>query len=324
MRFPGLFRLTFLALLEVQRVSSNLISGRSDQIFQFETRVFIENVAVRPNGDLLLTTFDQAKLYNLNLRRTQPLATVIAQPANINALTGIVEIAPDVFAFNGGILAASFVFERGSMGVYVMDAGQPDHPVRLVASIPDSAGLNGMVSLPDLPHIVLTPDSATGRVFRIDTATGAVDVAFEDVLLGKSNDTSRVPVGANGFKMVGSYLYFTNSGQGLLGRVKLNEQGDKMGDIEIITTTDVTATAAFDDLAVTSCHVAYVTKHPKYIMKITPGGTQEVILGGDNSTVLLNPTSAVLGRKEGVVYIVTAGDVANPNGKGGQVVKLSL
>lgn len=56
-------------------------------------------------------------------------------------------------------------------------------------------------------------------MFRVDARTRKVDVAISDPGLGASENTL-LPVGINSIKIFGSYVYFTNSGQGTFGGVK--------------------------------------------------------------------------------------------------------
>lgn len=46
--------------------------------------------------------------------------------------------------------------------------------------LPDPAFINGLVSLPAYPHIVLAGDSNLGCIFRINTSNGSSEVVFAD------------------------------------------------------------------------------------------------------------------------------------------------
>lgn len=118
------------------------------------------------------------------------------------------------------------------MHVYVVSvSGDSDSGILLdTISVPDAHGLNGIASLPAMPHVAMSADSLSGCIYRINTLTRVVYVAFGP-LLGPG---PTFKVGINGLKTFNGYVYFTNSGQGTFARVKIDDDGSKAGDIEII------------------------------------------------------------------------------------------
>ncbi|KAF4949925.1 hypothetical protein FSARC_13333, partial [Fusarium sarcochroum] len=64
--------------------------------------VWIENTAIRSNGNLLLNSIGDGKLYSLNPTQSPPTPQVIAQIDSVNSLFGITEVGKDVFAIAGG------------------------------------------------------------------------------------------------------------------------------------------------------------------------------------------------------------------------------
>jgi hypothetical protein len=98
------------------------------------------------------------------------------------------------------------------MQVYVVSApGDSDSGLLLDSiSVPGATGLNGMVALPAMLHVVLSADSHGSCIFRIITLTHVVDVAFADSLLSHG---PTFKVGINSLKIFND-VYFTNSGQG--------------------------------------------------------------------------------------------------------------
>ncbi|TVY31377.1 hypothetical protein LOCC1_G008956, partial [Lachnellula occidentalis] len=237
-------------------------------------------------------------------------------------LTGMATIAPDTYAVSGGTHSA-FIFANNSMSVSVISAQLGT--VLYSIPVPNTQMLNGMAALPDTPHIVLSADSIGGRIFRIDTLTRTVDVAFSDPLIGPG-DSSLVTLGANGLKIRDGYLYFTNSGQGFFGRVAIDGLGNKVGDIETLVQLDgeVGFSNAYDDFAFDGSGNAYVALHSYSVLRITPDGQQTVFAGGGNSTVFKEPTSVALAGDGKAVFVSTGGTTLDGTVYGGQVIKVGL
>jgi sugar lactone lactonase YvrE len=301
------------------------------QLYQFpDPTQWIENIAVRPNGHLLLTTYDHGRLYALDPQVTDPVPQVVAQLPNETVLLGIAEVAPDVFAVAAGILNdTSITLEHGSGQIAVIDLGcfqSQDNravPFRTAANLPNVQLLNGLVALPQHRHIVLSPDSRTGSIYRANTITGHVDVAFQSDQLNPGQDPMPVPLGANGLRIHGGYLYVTNTARRFFARIKINGLGDPMGDLEIITQLPANPQTVPDDFAIAKDGTAYVAMHPDSVGKITPNGTYSTLVDGQSGLDLDTPSSAALSRDGETLFVVTGGS-SEAGGKGGQVVAVSL
>jgi hypothetical protein len=185
-----------------------------------------------------------------------------------------------------------------------------------------------MAALPAIPRVVLSADSHGSCIYRINTLTRVVGVVFTDPLLGYGPNFK---VGINGLKIFNGYVYFTNSGEGTFAQVKINDDGSKAGDVEIIarlTGEPPGMGHAFDDFTLDSDGNAYVTLHNNEIVKITPDGTQTTFAGGNDSTVFKNPTSAATSQDRKSIYAATAGATAGKTpGEmmfNGQVIQLSI
>jgi hypothetical protein len=296
------------------------------QIFEF-TSHFIENIHLRPNGNLLLSSLSSGDLFTIDPTAPSPAAKAVVNCPGSTGLSGIATIGPDLFAVSGGI-HSSFRFDK--MQVYVVSVpGDSDSGTIFDSiSVPDTYGLNGMASLPAMSRVVLSADSHGSCIYRINTLTRKVDVAFADPLLGHG---ATFKVGINGLKIFNGYLYFTNSGQGTFGRVKIADDGSKAGDIEIVARIPGMPPGkghAYDDFTLDIDGNAYVTLHTNEIVKITQDGIQTTFAGGNNSTIFKSPTSAAISQDRKSIYVATAGTTA---GKipgeivfNGQVIHLSI
>ncbi|KAF3061594.1 hypothetical protein GL218_02908 [Daldinia childiae] len=302
----------------------------SRELFAFnEGKTFIANIVVRTNGTLLLSTFENGRLYSLDPHAATPKVELVAEFPGSNAISGVVANSPDVFTVTGGD-HRPYRYALGSMRVYTVSFQQPGQPavVKTVAEVPDTEMLNGIASLPSQPHIVLSADSVRGRIFRINTSTGAVDVAFSDPAL-ELNEA--VPIGVNGIRIFGPHLYFVNSAKGYFGRIPIGPDGSKVGDVEIIAHTPETIgpSSAYDDFGIAQPvggnPTAYVTAHTNKVYSIDlVTGEQKLFFGGGDSTALKRPTSVAVANDGKSIYVTTAGFETLGGPAKGQVVEIPI
>lgn len=293
------------------------------EIYRFPNETFIENIVVRPDDQLLLSTFDQGRVYIIDPSAAEPEPYVLAKIPGINKLTGIALVAPDVYAVSGGDESGGWEFVNGTALVATINLKACDGhgpTVNVVAKIPEALVLNGMAALTGTPHIVLSADSLTGRIYRTNTATGEVDVAFQDDNLGPGPNEQIPPLGANGLLIRDGYLYFTNSNRQSFGRVPITDEGDQAGEVEEIYCMPPGSLNAFDDFSITSDGVAYIASQTDSLVRVTPDGQLTTLIGPDSETKLDSPTSLELSADEKTVYVVTGG----LEGRGGQIVAVQV
>lgn len=292
------------------------------ELYQFPNETFIENVAVLSDGRLLLNTFDDGQIFILDPSSPEPEPHALVKIPGINQLTGIAQVKHNVFAVSGGVAGADYIFVNGSALIATVDLNHVGGSavVEIVAKIPNTMMLNGMVALPHAPHIVLSADSINGRIFRTNTMTGDVDIAFRHDLIGPGPDPQIVPLGANGLEIYNGYLYFTNSNLQFFARVSISLQGYASGEIEEIYRLPPGQFNAFDDFSMTHQGTAYIGSQRDSLVMITPDGHLKTLLGPESQVKLLSPTSVALTKDEKTAYVVTGG----LNGLGGQVVQVRL
>ncbi|KAF3002835.1 hypothetical protein E8E14_007236 [Neopestalotiopsis sp. 37M] len=298
------------------------------QIYRFPSE-FVENLHVLENGSLLVTTMESSTglLYTLDpmIPGAQPkLVTAFEKP--ITALTGIAPLpghGDDIYAVAGG-LHTSFAFERGTMSVQIVSlkAGKVIDSI----PVPNTATLNGMTALPRQPHLLLSADSIDGRIFCINTITHEVTVVLEDYALGPGvhNPSSGVPpIGINGIRARGDYIYFTNSSQGTFVRVRVNEYGHKTGDFEILARSPEVR-QIYDDFCFDDDGNAFVAVHSTAVFKITPDGAQTTFAGGLTDSIFKEPTSVALAKDGKSIYVSTGGNFRASPREGGQIIQVHL
>lgn len=296
------------------------------QIFHFPPeKAAIENIHTRPNGHLLFTTLHSGDLFTLDPSVVSPQPQLVASLPGATGLCGIatVDAKANIYAIGGGE-HISFGFTPGTVATWVVQYGETGTGV-ILDRIPVDAVLNGMVSLPWKPHIVLGVDSSGGRVMRINTQTRHVDVAIQDLSLAPG---ATFKLGVNGARIRDNFLYFTNSGQGTFARVPIDLEGNKVGDVEVIATLPklpALPNNAYDDFLFDDAGNAYVALHSSSVARITPKGDQTVFLHEPGySPGLIEPTSAALSLDRQTLYVCTAGTTVGATRYGGQIFQVKL
>ncbi|KAF9872475.1 hypothetical protein CkaCkLH20_09972 [Colletotrichum karsti] len=273
-------------------------------------KTWIENIAVRRNGNLLLNTFNNGQMYTADPSQSPLQPRIIAKVEGVNALYGITEVGRDIFAVAGANFdpATMAMPDQSSMRLAVVSFqsdrqftdGNPS--VEVILKNTTFGAVNGLTSLSCQRHIVLGAISATGEILRVNTKTRVADIAFKDeeFTIGSSG---LFPFGVNGLKIFNSYLYFTNTNRQTFGRVKIDKLGNKVGNVEIITRAPANSTLTPDDFVIDKLGNAYVGFWPSLLVKIAPDGKQTILVNG----TLAGPTSEALSRDGKTLYTVTAG-----------------
>ena len=168
--------------------------------------------------------------------------------------------------------------------------------------------------------LVLLADPQKGLVWRVDTNTG-------DYVVAISNDAfvphNQIPLGVDGIQIFNNYLFFTNLGDGFLGRIPIYNNGSARGAVEVIGNM-----TRPDDFAIAKDGTAYVAGDNS-LYRVSLNGTVDILAGGANDTTLEGSTCARFGRTsldQDVVYIGTNGGIPAPvDGiRGGQVFALNV
>lgn len=311
-------------------------------IYEFPKGNYIENLAVRANGQILVSPLTLPQLWLVD-PYLPGQGFVVHNFSETLGLSGIVEYRPDVFA----VLTGNFSLETGDPGagtwaIWSIDLGdvqvtsnkstieQPPQVSKIV-DVPEATFLNGLsvLSGTDKQHLIVG-DVKTGEIYSVDMHTG------EYVVVINNTYTSPAPIygfgsaATDGIQVRNDVLYFSNFGQGTLTRVPLNKtNGRPMGDFETVARI-LTPEDQWDDFTL-DCdgHVWMAAGGANTVQKIRPEGEVEIVAGGLNSTAIAEPTSTKFGRREDdadVLYVTTAGGEVTPvDGDitmGGQVVAI--
>ncbi|KAK5069667.1 hypothetical protein LTS08_007707 [Lithohypha guttulata] len=293
--------------------------------------VNIENVAVRStNNQLLLNFATGAIMAQINPDAANPQPEVLVNISSLyqgapGSLTGIAEVSKDVYIVGAGRfqfgpqVPGGVAGVPGSFQIWSVDLNGPRAVANQVVAIPEANLLNGVAAVPTAPGVVLVADSALGSIFRVDTHAKTYEriLSLDVFLPGGGNN-----FGINGIHLQGGNLYFTNSAQGIFGRVPFGPRGYPGGPaVRIASAPNGTY---FDDFALTKNGDAYIATQENAISYVAAGSSQaQIIAGGGNSTTLAGPTSCVL--RNGELFVVTAGVGGGPMGPvSGGVFKIAV
>lgn len=206
-------------------------------VWTFPNGTWVENLAIRNNGQILATLLTSPQVYQVDPDRKTP-ATLVHTFHGFRGVLGIVEQQSDIFyVVVGNGTYQIFPDTAGSFTVFRIDVGhfipgQAPAIVTRVANFPTSSYLNGITVLDSSNNILLIADSGAGAVYTLDTITGAKAKVSTDPLF---MPTGTPPTGINGIKNRQNSLYFTNFQQEIYGSVSVIPNGTFNGPVKAIS-----------------------------------------------------------------------------------------
>ncbi|KAH8647696.1 hypothetical protein BX600DRAFT_443049 [Xylariales sp. PMI_506] len=291
---------------------------------------WIENIAVRSNGDLLFTQLlPEANLYTVkNPQSSNPQVELIYNFQSVTGLYGIAEIWPDVFVIAGNNVTASLATVPGSGQLWQVDfhtanrrgggsAAAPSPIVTKILDFPYNSATNGITAVPGASGIALVANSL-GSLLRVDASAKTV-VTESNVTEMAPVPNARLTLGINGVKIRDGHLYWTNSLASTVYRLPLDHAG-------LISPPDAQAETVltvpgyiFDDFNFGADGTVWVaTNANNTILAATGEGQRQKVVaavGGSESTSVEGVTAVVFGRTPAdkhVLYAVTSGGLAAP------------
>ncbi|KAK4501451.1 hypothetical protein PRZ48_007260 [Zasmidium cellare] len=300
--------------------------GRVRLLYQYPAGTFVENIAVRSNGKLLLTLLDRPHLDQIDPFDDIPQAETIVQFPQARSVSGIAEIAHDVFATTVG----NFSFDDPNVSPGTWSVWHTSFPtskresrkvkVRRITDLPGINFPNGMSNLPETatPNDILVGDVFTGKIWRVESRTGEKEVVIENNLTAVVPDPLYGEAGVNGLLVRGNTLYFANTGLGILARQQITSDGRPAGEPQVVAR--LTSPQQADDFDIRGGYGYLATGSGNAIVRTClehcePGVQSEAIAGGLNSTEVAEPTSVAFGRTRKdrhILYVVTGGGRVTP------------
>lgn len=314
------------SLLTVLTLASTALTSpaaaRVREVASFPVGAWLENLAVRACGELLVTRVEVAEVWSVS--PVSGRKNLVARFPDTTSATGITEIEHDLFAVNTGNYSAQSGFTPGSYAVWTVDLRGKVPKIRKIAAVPSAGMLNGLVALPGA-RVVLAADSVNGAVYKIDLRSGNATIALAGDAFAAPPPPA-YPLGVNGVHLKASSLYFTNTGAGTYSRIAIHPDGTAAGPVETLR-DDLELP---DDFALSPNGLAYTTVNQiRSIVAIDTKGARVQIAGGANSIQFATPTAAQFGRTVSdrtTVYVTTGGvrDEAGTAVTSGKVLALTL
>jgi hypothetical protein len=296
--------------------------AKAEVVYQFEKGTWVENLAVRSNGNLVVTLVDRPEVWEINPSVNPATGHRIHRFPDAVQINGITETKPDHFVVAiGGDPFLGTIMKKWTVAEINMAADPP--AVRIVIEDVASARLlNGIARLNE--STVLIADTLKGSVWQVDVDTG----------LYKAVNYPTVGLGVNGIRTQGGSVWTSNTLKGGFGKLSIDMQTGAFSGTGETFSSDLKLP---DDFAVSpDGSTLYACNHwENGLTKVDVSSKKrEIIAGGPTSGIMLGPTSVVYGRTNGLentLYVSTAGKSFLPMFKtlpdstpeGGRIVKVT-
>jgi streptogramin lyase len=248
-------------------------------LVRFPNGTFLENLVVEPDGRVIFTNYFARRLEVWSPSAGHAaFAAVSAHPVSLTQLGG----GRQALAVHGASFMDGPAAMRGQAAVLLLDSAGA---VTRRIALPEAIFPNGGLLL--APDRLLLADSALGRVWLVDLASGAATPWLDHPLL-QPNPALPYP-GVNGIKRAGDALLLSNSATRQLLRVGLDGG---------TPTVVAPMTLGVDDFVVAPDGTVYAATHAEGLARLAPGAAAPVAIaapGVEGSTaVALTPDGRAL------------------------------
>lgn len=291
-------------------------------IAEFPPHFFLENIAVRADGSMLITVQNRKQLWFV----PTPAPAAQVQPILLETFefntAFIVEWKPERF-----LLGVADVYGSRQAKLYEIDLtgwspGAAIAPRHLLDFPQPWVGLNGACLV--APNVLLAA-GATGLIWRVDLDADARASACiwlqHDSMKNRPGEKKPEQPGTNGvqFDATSGYLYYTSTSQQLMLRVKVDPDSHEAADLPEF----VAGGRQWDDFLIDeAAGVAYATTHRENTIdrvNLEHDGNRKgrtVIAGEPFTQTLVGPSAGAWGREPGdrghIAYFTTDGGTAAP------------
>ncbi|KAK7058111.1 hypothetical protein R3P38DRAFT_3253106 [Favolaschia claudopus] len=301
---------------------------QSQVIYQSPNSLFLENIAVRADSNLLLTSVASPTLFTLDPTTINGTLDAVHTFPNATSITGITEFLPEVFAVAVSELDTTTRRTKPNTTV-IWGVDFSTAEPQTLGRLPGNASANGLATIPGHPDVILAADSNLGVVWQVDTRSGATRQVIKDASMLPNAPPPALGINGLHVAQVGNsqFLYFTNSAQGTFSRVAIGvEMGVVKTAAEIQTLLNLQPDGqAPDDFVMDPQGRAWVAVHPGALdlLSVPRNGngswSQQTIAGNTQGSDpgLLQATSAAFGRgsQKNALFVTTGA---------GQVVKVNM
>jgi hypothetical protein len=294
----------------------------------FPEKYFLENLAVRGDGSVLITAVLQKELWCVPGPDPHAEVGPVLLHTFEHMISGITEVQPDVF-----VVCISDAYESHESHLARVDLtgwtpGDPVSPDIIYTFDERAGGLNGSCLIG--PGVMLVADSFAGFIWRIDlgpdarSATARIWLAHDTMAMDPDSGVPWPPQpGINGvrFGAQSGYLFYTSTAQKVFMRVAVDPKTlEPAGGADFVAAIDNADDFCIDENA----GFAYVTRHRANTVDRVPleprhGSEVRHIAGDPLDETLVGPSSAAWRRRPGdrgrVAYVtIDGGTTAPPDG----------
>ena len=291
----------------------------------FPVKSFLENLAVRSDNSVLVTSMNARELFYVQ----PPSGDAPVEPMLLHRFdqptTGLVEIEPDLF-----LVSTSNLYTTHESFLHLLDLReyQPGSTVQpeMVFRFPEAArGLNGSCLL--APGVVLIADCFAGRIWRMDVQPGGRNIQARVWLAHDSmgyfpGKLKPEQPGVNGVRYAARthFLFYTATAKKLLMRVPVDPVTlEPAGPPELVVAGRMGDDFCIDEDA----SVIYLATHRQNSIdriSLDPGdnsGFPQSVVGDPFTEALIGPCSLAWGRAPGeygkAAYVISDGGTASPS-----------
>lgn len=296
-------------------------------VAEFPEHSFLENLAVRRDGSILVTAMNKKELWCVPAPSGDlPVKPVLVHGFDMMTMF-VVETDPDIF-----LIGCADVYETHEAQLHRFDlrgwtAGEAIAPL-LVLTFPEpKVGLNGACLIaPD----TLLAAGAADLIWRVDLPAHGAQASARiwlrhDSMKNRPGSMKPEQPGTNGLRYAAKtrHVYYTSTSQQLMMRVEVDPATLQPADLPEF----IAGGREWDDFILDEeAGVAYVTTHRENTIdrvRLRPDGSREgrfVVAGDPFDEALVGPSSGAWRRGPGdygrTAYVTTDGGTAQaPDGK---------
>lgn len=266
-------------------------------VAEWPAGTFIENLAVLPGGDVVVSVMSEARLDR------------VAPDGAVSTLRQF-EKPPTGLALVDGALYVA-IGEPGAEAPTLWQIDPMTGAGDALMPLGDMIFANGLT--PFAPGAILVADSWQGRLVRVDLAARTAATWVQADELTRAPGIDFLP-GANGVKRWRDELTVSSNGRAELSRIAVG-QGGEAGAM-----TRVAERLRVDDFAYDTDGQLYLTTHIGHSLdRLERDGTRVSLAGADQG--LAGSTACAFGA-DGALYVTTTGGIVTPPGGVLQPAKL--
>lgn len=312
---------TSAMLIPRQSNATGSIPLPSHYLHHWPNGTWVENISVRPNGNLLVTTSTpNGTVWHVKEPWTEEPEVVLAYNFDqwVDRLIGIGETTPDKYVVVGSRFYDTTAFSSQVDRTFCameLDFSRGEEPTaRLIQWFPEASLLQGVAALPWDPTTVLISDQyvlrprqqqvdwtpAPGQIWRLDTITGEKEIVMTDYAELNTTYAHGEDVGIDGIKIRDHYLYWVNQDTGGVYRIEIDDSGRPV--LPAVPETLSVVDTLWDDFAFGPNGADTIwSTGLNNIWAISPANGTAIVVDGVGTSDNLSfpgPTAAQFGRTE--------------------------